>query len=145
MSAVKLRLPLGDALLSISVEVRAWNDEGSNRPAEFSRLASNSVELQFVTKHMNCALASLFSTPPGVSAAVAELKAIPPDDAPGEYRSMLELGFEDATLVFTEWRPPSDGSADPPLKSFVESAIVALERAIASGAPQRVIAARREV
>jgi hypothetical protein len=93
----------------------------------------------------NCALASLFSSTPDVSTAVAELKAIPPDDAPGEFQSMLSLGFDDSALVFTEWRPPSDGSASPPLKSFVESAIVALERSIASGAPQRVIAARSEV
>lgn len=93
----------------------------------------------------NCALASLFSSTPDVSTVVAELKAIPPDDAPGEFQSMLSLGFDDSALVFTEWRPPSDGSASPPLKSFVESAIVALERSIASGAPQRVIAARSEV
>ena len=111
--------------------------------AYLGRIIATGVDAPLV--RYNHALASLFLTPPGVSAAVAELKAIPPADAPEEFLSMLELGFEDAALVFTEWRPPSDGSASPPLKSFVGSAIVALERAIASGAPQRVIAARSEV
>ena len=92
----------------------------------------------------NCALASLLSITPAVGVALAELKAILPEDAPSGFSSMLQLTLDDGALVFTEWRPAEDGSDSPPLDSFVKSAIAVLERALASGGPRCVLAARRE-
>jgi hypothetical protein len=93
----------------------------------------------------NCALASLFSTIPDVTIALAELKAIQSAQESGEFSSMLRLKFEEGALKFTEWIPPSDEAACPSLSWFVESVIGELESALASGGPQCVIAARSEV
>ena len=92
----------------------------------------------------NCALAALLSSPPAVGVALAELKAISPEDAPSDFRSMLQLTLDDGALIFTEWLPAKDGSDSPSLDSFVKSAIAVLERALASSGPRCVLAARRE-